>query len=145
MRIGYTSGVFDLFHIGHLNILKRAKDLCDYLIVGVSTDELVESYKNKIPIIPFDERLAIVGAIRYVNKVVSQKNLNKLEAWKTLKFDIMFHGDDWKGTALYKNYEEQLMAVGVRLVYLPHTQGISSSDIEERFYSSITNKYGVMT
>lgn len=126
-KIGYTSGVFDMFHIGHLNILRRAKEKCDFLIVGVSTDECVMSYKNKVPIIPFEERVEIVKAIRYVDDVVPQENMDKMDAWQKLKFDVMFHGDDWKGTDLYKSIEEKFKEVGVEIVYLPHTEGISST------------------
>ena len=97
-KIGYTTGVYDMFHIGHLNILKNAKEQCEYLIVGVSTDELVLDYKGKIPIIPYEERCVIVEAIKYVDKVVPQFTMDKLEAWKNLHFDVMFHGSDWKGS-----------------------------------------------
>ena len=100
-KIGYTTGVFDMFHIGHLNILKRAKEQCEYLIVGVSTDETVESYKHKKPIIRFEERCAIVEAIRYVDKVVPQTSMNKMDAYKELKFDVLFHGSDWQGSSMY--------------------------------------------
>ena len=93
-KIGYTTGVYDMFHIGHLNVLKRAKELCEYLIVGVSTDELVESYKHKKPIIPFEERAEIVKAIRYVDEVVPQTSMDKLQAWEKLRFEAMFHGSD---------------------------------------------------
>ena len=127
--IGYTTGVFDLFHIGHLNILKRAKEKCDYLIVGVSTDELVEAYKNKKPVIPFENRVQIVEAIKYVDKVVPQTSLDKSLAWNDLKFDILFHGDDWKGSDLYIEMEQKLHNLGVELVFLPHTEGISSTMI----------------
>ena len=130
-NVGYTTGVYDLFHVGHLNILKRAKEMCDYLIVGVSTDELVMSYKHKTPVIPFEERLAIVGAIRYVDQVVPQITMDKLDAWKELKFDVMFHGDEWKGSELYNEYEEQFAKIGVCIEYLPHTSGISSSMIRD--------------
>ena len=106
MIIGYTTGVFDMFHIGHLNILRRAKEKCDYLIVGVSTDELVQSYKHKVPIIPFEQRCAIVKAIRYVDEVVPQMSMDKLAFLKERHFDVMFHGDEWKGTELYNRYEE---------------------------------------
>lgn len=131
-KIGYTTGVFDLFHVGHLNILKRAKEQCDYLIVGVSTDELVKSYKSKTPVIPFNERMAIVEAIRYVDMVVPQTSMNKLLAWEELHFDVLFHGDDWKNTAMYDEYEKQFSAIGVSLVFLPHTQGISSTEITKK-------------
>ena len=129
--IGYTTGVYDMFHIGHLNILKRAKEQCDYLIVGVSTDELVQKEKNKTPIISYSERAAIVSAIRYVDKVVPQNNKNKLEAWKKYKFNKMFVGSDWKGTLQWKEFERQFEPFGVEIVYLPHTDGISSTILPE--------------
>lgn len=132
IKIGYTTGTFDLFHIGHLNILRRSKELCDYLVVGVSTDECVESYKHKKPVIPFEQRMAIVGSIKYVDKVVPQTNMNKFDAWKDIKYDIMFHGDDWKGTDMYNEYERKLKEVGVEFVYLPHTDGISSTILKEK-------------
>jgi glycerol-3-phosphate cytidylyltransferase len=124
---GYTAGVFDLFHVGHLNILKRAKELCDYLIVGVSTDELVQNYKNKTPIIPFDERKAIVESVRYVDEVVPQTSRDKLEALKKLGFSKMFVGDDWKGTALFSEAEKEFKKYGANIVYLPYTKGTSST------------------
>lgn len=126
-KVGYTTGVFDLFHIGHLNLLKNAKAMCDHLIVGVSTDEVVESYKLKKPIIPYAERIAIVEAIRYVDQVVPQTDMDKMNAWKELHFDVMFHGDDWKGSALYDTYIENFRKVGVEVEFLPHTQGTSST------------------
>lgn len=131
MVIGYTTGVFDLFHIGHLNILQRAKEQCDYLIVGVSTDELVEQYKHKKPIISYEERSRIVEAIRYVDKVVPQVNRNKLEAWEQLHFDRMFVGDDWKGSALFNEMEEKFRPLGVQIVYFPYTQGTSSTFLKD--------------
>lgn len=131
-KIGYTTGVFDMFHIGHLNILKRAKEQCEYLIVGVSTDEVVQTYKHKTPIICFDQRVAIVEAIKYVDKVVPQTTMDKMEAWKTLKFDVMFHGSDWKNSALYDEYIRNFKEVGVDVVFLPHTEGISSSLIRDK-------------
>lgn len=131
-KIGYTTGVFDMFHIGHLNILRRAKEQCDYLIVGVSTDELVRDYKNKTPIVPFEERKAIVDAIKYVDEVVPQTSMDKFEAWKKLHFNAIFHGDDWKGSTLYKKIEEKLSSVGVDMVFLPHTDGTSSTILSEK-------------
>lgn len=127
MIVGYTTGVFDMFHIGHLNILRRAKEQCDYLIVGVSTDELVEHDKNKTPIIPFENRCAIVEAIKYVDCVVPQVDKNKFAAWMKLKFNKMFVGSDWQGTPQWKEFEAQLAPLGVEIVYLPHTDGISST------------------
>lgn len=131
-KLGYTAGVFDLFHVGHLNILKKAKEYCDELIVGVSTDELVSNYKNKVPVIPYEERIAIVSAIKYVDKVVPQVNRNKFEAWENLKFDVMFVGDDWKGSKLFTEVEHQFREVGVDIVYFPYTQGTSSTMLREK-------------
>jgi len=131
-KVGYTTGVFDLFHIGHLNLLKQAKDLCDYLIVGVSTDENVLSYKHKIPIIPFNERAAIVESIKYVDKVVPQESMDKMEAWNKLKFDVLFHGDDWKNSEMYNMIINDFSKLGVDVVFLKHTSGISSSDIRKK-------------
>lgn len=130
--IGYTTGVFDLFHIGHLNILRRAKEQCDYLIVGVSTDELCESYKHKAPVIPYEERKAIVEAIRYVDEVVPQLDRNKYEAWEKYHFNRMFVGDDWKGTPFFNDLEKQFAEVGVEIVYFPYTKGSSSTSLREK-------------
>ncbi len=130
-KIGYTTGVFDMFHIGHLNILKNAKKQCEYLIVGVSTDDLVKNYKNKTPIISFDERVAIVEAIKYVDKVVPQTSMDKLAAWEDLHFDVIFHGDDWRGSPMYNKVEEELKKVGCETVFLPHTSGTSSTILKD--------------
>ena len=132
MIIGYTTGVYDMFHIGHLNILKRAKEQCDYLIVGVSTDELVETEKNKTPVIPFEQRCEIIKAIRYVDEVVPQVDKNKLEAYFNLKFNKMFVGSDWQGTPQWAKFEEQFKPYGVEIVYLPHTDGISSTELRKK-------------
>lgn len=131
LKIGYTTGVFDMFHIGHLNILRRAKERCDYLIVGVSTDELCLSYKHKKTIVPFEERKQIVEAIRYVDKVIPQINRDKYQAWKDLHFDVMFVGDDWKDSPLFSELEHRLSKVGVNIEYFPYTQGISSTLLRE--------------
>lgn len=131
-KVGYTTGVFDLFHIGHLNIIKRAKEQCDYLIVGVSTDEFVESYKNKTPVIPFEERAEIIRSLKYVDKVVPQDDMDKSKKWEELRFDAVFHGDDWKNTSVYKEIEEKLKDFGVEMVYLPHTDGISTTELLEK-------------
>lgn len=138
--IGYTTGVFDMFHIGHLNILKRAKEQCDYLIVGVSTDEVVEEYKKKTPIIKFEERIAIVEAIKYVDEVVPQTTMDKMEAWKQLKFDVMFHGSDWKGSDMYNHIIEKFNNVGVKVIFLPHTEGVSSTLLTEVLYDKKNSK-----
>ena len=131
-KIGYTTGVFDLFHIGHLNILRRAKEQCEFLIVGVSTDELVETYKHKTPIVPFEERVTIVEAIRYVDKVVPQYDMEKLRVVKAYGVDVVFVGSDWKGTPTWERYEKDFSTVGCAVAYLDHTEGISSSILRER-------------
>lgn len=130
MVIGYTSGVYDLFHIGHLNLLRNAKGMCDKLIVGVTTDELV-SYKNKKAVIPHNERMEIVRAIEYVDSVVPQENMDKFEMWKKLKFDVMFVGDDWYASDKWEELEKQFKEVGVRIVFFPYTKGTSSTLLNE--------------
>ena len=130
-KIGYTTGVFDMFHIGHLNILQKAKEQCEYLIVGVSTDEVVEGYKHKTPIIPFSERIAIVSALKCVDEAVPQTSMNKMEAWKVLHFDALFHGSDWKGSDMYNKMIDEFKQVGVDVVFLPHTEGVSSTLLSE--------------
>lgn len=130
--IGYTTGVFDMFHVGHLNILRKAKEHCDYLIVGVSTDELCLSYKKKLPIVNYEERKAIVEAIRYVDEVVPQIDRDKYAAWERIHFDVMFVGDDWKGSPLFSELEERYKKVGVRIEYFPYTKGTSSTILREK-------------
>lgn len=130
--IGYTSGVFDLFHVGHVNILRRAKELCDFLIVGVTTDEVVEQYKGKKPIINFNDRKTIVESCKYADKVVAQSSMNKMDAWHYLHFNVMFHGKEWKGTELYNTYEQELGKVGVDIIYLEPTKGISTTKLIEK-------------
>lgn len=130
--IGYTTGVFDMFHIGHLNILKRAKEQCDYLIVGVSTDELCKNYKKKEPIIPYEERKAIIEAIKYVDEVVPQIDRDKFAAWQRIGFDIMFVGDDWKNSPLFTELEKKFKDVGVKIVFLPYTKTTSSTILREK-------------
>ena len=132
MIVGYTTGVFDMFHVGHLNLLMRAREQCDRLIVGVSTDEVVISYKKHPPIVPYAERVAIVKAIRYVDEVVPQTSMDKFAAWEKLHFNRLFHGNDWKGSAMYNEVEAKLRAVGVEVVYFPYTQGTSSTLLAER-------------
>ena len=131
-KTGYTTGVFDLFHVGHLNIIKKAKEQCEHLIVGVSTDELVMMYKKKKPVIPFEQRISIVGALKYVDEVIPQTSMDKLQAWNQYRFDAIFHGDDWKGSSMYNDIEMQFKKLGVDVVFIPHTDGISSTDIAKR-------------
>lgn len=130
MTVGYTCGVYDLFHIGHLNLLKNAKGLCDKLIVGVSTDELV-AYKHKKAVIPFEERLEIIRNIKCVDAAIPQDDLDKFKAWEKLRFDILFVGDDWYGDPRWKEMEEKFKDVGVRVVYFPYTKGTSSTILNE--------------
>lgn len=127
--IGYTTGVYDMFHIGHLNLLRSAKKQCDYLIVGVSTDELVMIEKNKTPVIPLAERMEIVKELRCVDQVVVQHNKNKMEAWQNYHFDKMFVGSDWQGSPQWEKFENEFEPLGVEIVYLPHTDGISSTEL----------------
>lgn len=131
-KIGYTTGVYDMFHIGHLNILRRAKELCDHLIVGVTTDELCRERKNKEPIICEEDRVAIVEAIRYVDRVVLQADMDKLAAVRQYGADAVFVGSDWKGTPAWQEYERQFAEVGCTVVYLDHTEGISSTVLRDR-------------
>ncbi len=133
-KVGYTTGVFDLFHIWHLNLLKRAKAQCEHLIVGVSTDELVREYKHKTPVIPFEERKAIVAAIRYVDQVVPQVNRDKVSALEKYHFDVMFVGNDWKGSGLFTKLETQFQEKNVDICYFPYTTGTSSTMIQEVLY-----------
>lgn len=137
-KVGYTTGVFDLFHIGHLNILRRAKEKCEYLIVGVSTDELVREYKNKTPVIPYEERKAIVEAIRFVDEVVAQTDRDKITAYERLRFDVMFVGDDWRGSDVFNKVDEYMRSRGAHVEFIPYTQNVSSTilqDILNKMYS----------
>ena len=127
MIIGFTSGVYDLFHIGHLNILNKAKSMCDKLIVGVTTDELMLSYKKKKAVIPYIERSEIVSNIKSVDLVVPQESMNKLDTWEKLKFNIMFVGDDWYNTPKWKEIENKFKEKEIKIVYFPYTKGTSST------------------
>ena len=128
MTIGYTTGVYDLFHIGHLNLLKNAKGMCDKLIVGVTVDELV-AYKGKRAMIPFEDRIEIVRSCKYVDAAVPQYDMDKLAACKKLGAEFLFVGDDWYGTEKWKEYEKEFLEAGIRIVYFPYTKGISSPQI----------------
>lgn len=126
--IGYTSGVYDLFHIGHLNLLKNAKGMCDKLVVGVTVDELV-TYKGKKAMIPFEDRAEIVRNIKWVDAVVPQYNMNKVEMCKKLKAQVLFVGDDWYDTESWRKHEKELAEIGTKVVYFPYTKGVSSTQI----------------
>ena len=130
-KIGYTTGVFDLFHIGHLNILKRARLECDYLIVGITTDELAMSIKGEKPFIPFEERVEIVEAIKFVDEVVPQTTYNKMKAWNNLKFDRMFVGDDWKNTKEWIQIEKDFSEYNVEIIYFSYTSHTSSTILRD--------------
>jgi glycerol-3-phosphate cytidylyltransferase len=133
--VGYTTGVFDLFHIGHLNILKNAKNQCDELIVGITTDELCFELKNKLPIIPFTERVAIVEALRIVDRVVPQASIDEIYDFKRYGFQKIFKGSDWQGSPKWNNLEVEFAQYGVEVVYFDYTETTSSSMIR-----SILNK-----
>lgn len=130
MIIGYTAGVYDLFHVGHLNLLKNAKGLCDKLIVGVTTDDLV-LYKGKRAMIPFEDRIEIVRNIKYVDAAVPQYDMDKLTMCKKVGATILFVGDDWYQTPKWETYEKEFHAAGIQIVYFPYTKGISSTQISK--------------
>lgn len=126
-KVGYTQGVFDMFHIGHLNLINHAKEYCDYLIVGVNADELVQSYKHKTPMINEKERCIIVSNIKAVDRCIIATTLDKVESWTELQYDVIFIGDDWKGHGRWTQTEKDLEPYGASVVYLPHTEGVSST------------------
>lgn len=139
MKTGYTAGVFDLFHIGHLNLLKNAKGMCDKLVVGVTTDQLV-NYKGKQPMIPFEDRIEIVRNIKFVDAVVAQSDMDKLSMCKKLKADYLFVGDDWYNTDKWNKYEEEFKKAGIEIVYFPYTSGVSSTQITKALKAVRDNK-----
>ena len=130
--IGFTAGTFDMFHIGHLNLLRNAKSRCDYLIVGVNSDQLVEEYKHKKAVVPLEERMEIVRALRCVDEVMRIDTLDKVVSWKKKHYDLLFIGDDWKGDERWKRTEEEMLQYGVKVVYLPYTEGTNSTLLRER-------------
>ena len=131
-KIGYTQGVYDMFHIGHLNLLRNAKKQCEYLIVGINSDELVKIYKNKTPIINENDRAEIVRNIKFVDECLIVNTLDKIEMNKIINFDVIFIGSDWKGNTRWNNTEENLKKYGIDLIYLPHTDGISSTELRKK-------------
>lgn len=130
--IGYAPGAFDMFHIGHLRILERARAECDHLVAGVVTDDVVERAKGKTPIVPFAERLAIVASIRHVDEAVADPFTDKFQAWHELGFDVLFKGDDWRNTPRGRDLESRLAEVGSTIVYFPYTPHTSSSRLRDR-------------
>ena len=140
--VGYTTGVFDMFHIGHLRVIEQAKAECDRLIVGVMSDKLCLERKQKTPMIPQFERLEIVGAIRHVDEVVLEENADKLTAWEALRFDVIFKGDDWRGTAQWNALEEAFRDRGVKTVFFPYTNHTSSTMIRKALFDRDVNREG---
>jgi glycerol-3-phosphate cytidylyltransferase len=130
-RTGYAPGAFDLFHVGHLNLLKHAKSRCDFLIAGVVSDEVLRSQKGVTPIIPLAERLEIVRNIRFVDDAVAAVVPDKLDIWRELRFDVFFKGDDWRGTEKGERLEREFAAVGVEVVYFPYTLSTSSTALRK--------------
>lgn len=128
-KIGYTQGVYDMFHIGHLNLINHAKEYCDYLIVGVNADKLVQEYKKKTPVISENERAEIVRNIKAVDECVIAHTLDKLVALDLYHFDVIFIGDDWKGDSRWEQTRIDLAKHGVDLIFLPHTPGVSSTEL----------------
>ncbi len=126
MIIGYTTGVYDLFHVGHVNLLRNARALCDKLIVGVTVDELV-MYKNKKSVIPFNERIEVVKSCKYVDLAIPQTSIDKVESIKKLKANRLFVGDDWYEDKKWKSMEEELSTYNCKVVYFPYTKGTSST------------------
>lgn len=127
LRIGYAPGAYDLFHVGHLNILRHAKSQCDHLVAGVVSDEMCELTKGRRPVIPLAERLEIVSHISYVDQAVAELVPDKLQTWKTVRFNVLFKGDDWRGTSRGEKLERDFATVGVEIVYFPYTMHTSSS------------------
>lgn len=134
--VGYTQGVYDMFHIGHLNVFKRAKERCDILIVGVNSDELTEKYKHKKTIIPQHERLEIVESIKYVDKAVIAMTHNKIDAYNEYRYDVIFVGDDHKGENQWAELEKTLSKHGARVEYLPYTKHTSSTILRKALEDS---------
>lgn len=138
-KIGYTQGVYDMFHIGHLNLLNHAKEQCDTLIVGVNSDKLVEDYKNKTPIINEKERAAIISNIKAVDKCMIVSTLDKIEIYRQIPFDVLFIGDDWKNSSRWKQTVKDLREYNVEVVFLPHTPNISSTYLRDRYYYAVAD------
>ncbi len=130
--IGFTAGTFDMFHIGHLNLLRNARSRCDYLIVGVNSDRLVEEYKGKKAVVPLEERMEIIRELRCVDEVIRIDSLNKEISWKQKHYNLLFIGDDWKGNPRWEQTEIQMAEYGVKVIYLPHTDGTTSTLLREK-------------
>lgn len=140
--IGYTTGVYDMFHVGHLRLLERAAQACDELVVGVTTDALAATRKARPPVIPLEDRMAIIGALSCVDRVVAQDSMDKLAAWEVLRFERMFVGDDWKGTPQWQALEAAFAPKGVEIIYFPYTPTISSSRLRAAVEPDLTGEVG---
>lgn len=139
-KLGFTVGTFDMFHVGHLNLFRSAKEYCDCLIVAVHSDEWVMKCKNRPTVIPYEDRADIVSSICYVDRVEKNETKSKIEAWNKFHFDVAFIGDDWKGTEVWNKIEEELKAVGCDVVYIPYTQGISTTQLRQKLGEHATKK-----
>ncbi len=131
-KIGYTDGVYDLFHVGHLNMIQEAKRNCEYLIVGVHGDAVVEDYKHHRPIINENDRKKIIESIKGVDRAEINRFRDKLKLWKLYHFNVIFIGDDWKGTERWNQFEKMLAQINVDVIYVPYTKGISTTEIREK-------------
>ncbi|MFS0886574.1 adenylyltransferase/cytidyltransferase family protein [Aeromicrobium sp. 179-A 4D2 NHS] len=141
--VGYASGVFDMFHIGHLNLLRRAREHCETLVVGVASDEYVLALKGREPVVPLAERIEIVSSLRFVDEVIVDRSEDKRVAWRQRSFDAIFKGDDWRGSPKGERLEQAMAEVGARVVYFPYTLHTSSTRLrgfieraESDFYAS---------
>lgn len=134
-KVGYTDGVYDLFHVGHLNMIQTAKMFCEYLIVGVHGDDVVEEYKHHKPIINENDRKRIIESIKGVDRAEINRFRDKLKLWELYRFDVVFIGDDWKGTDRWNHFQEVLAEYGVDVIYVPYTKGISTTEIREKIVS----------
>lgn len=139
-RVGYAPGIYDLFHIGHLNIFRASRQFCDHLVVGVLSDEMAQRTKGIVPVIPLEERLDIVGSIRYVDEAVVEDVPHKLEMWERLRFDVIIKGDDWRGTDKGDKLESDFAAVGVEVAYLPYTPRTSSTVLRQVLQTVLETK-----
>lgn len=131
-KVGYTVGTFDMFHIGHLSLIRRAKDYCDYLIVGIHSDEWVMHCKNKPTVFSYGDRAEILKSIQYVDEVVKNETRSKMEAWEKYHFNVAFIGDDWKGTEVWNKIDNELKQVSCDVIYIPYTKGISTTQIRQK-------------
>jgi glycerol-3-phosphate cytidylyltransferase len=138
--VGYVPGGFDMLHVGHLNVLRAARERCDRLVVGVAVDESLVAMKGRLPVIPHHERMELVASLRFVDDVVSDFSQDKRVAWNAHPFDILFKGDDWQGTAKGEQLEAEMAQVGARVVYLPYTASTSSTMLRQFLVSGVARE-----